>query len=640
MNLTNKLSAINLWKSYSKKFPINTKIIYALTLTYPLESILNPIIFSNIVKSIENTDYKKIIKYLIYFAIVNVTTTSIYNIDTYITEDMNIKLISHIIDEVMKYLFEVKKENVDTMKNGEIITKIKLYSQLMSTYINTIRNNILPNIIAMLFQSIYLYTIDPFLGFIILMMLFTILITLYNLCMQTQHNQNTNDDTNLYENIDEVLLNFSTIINHDGYEKELKKFNEQSIKFRATKLKKLKCSLKITTAMNFIISILGILFTIRIYSKFMSTSPDSTGNASACITVLFEALNITKDFSYSIYNLSNEYTALNNLHKYFDNMKEGKNNFEETGGPAQRSEGAYPKESASVTLQRSVSEGGLRPAQRSKGAYPKESASETRSVSEGGNEVVFDTRFSAGLRPNEVSEGGNEVSKDLKNGGEYFSSPQLKITNLFFKYGNGSKNTLNNLSFSINKGDRVAIIGPNGCGKSTLIKLIMKYIKPISGEIYLNMKSYSDLPPEEVRKNIGYATQSCVLFDNTIEYNILYSNSNMTKPQLEQKIKDFGLFSFFSQFKDGLDTYVGKQGNKLSGGQKQIIQLVRILVQNPEIIILDEITSNIDVENKNIIKNIIKFYLISTTIIFITHDQDLLLFSNNIINLEDGRDKN
>ena len=192
---------------------------------------------------------------------------------------------------------------------------------------------------------------------------------------------------------------------------------------------------------------------------------------------------------------------------------------------------------------------------------------------------------------------------------------------------NGDKCVLNNFSYNIKAGEKVAIIGSVGSGKSTLLKLMLKLAYPTSGMILFDGKN---LPYNTIRKYVSYIPQTPILFNRTLYKNITYG-TNKTKEDVMEIMNKYGI-SFGSHT---LDSDVGKSGNNLSGGQKQLVMLLRAILREPKIILLDEPTSALDTDTKNIILKLIFDVFKKQTVIMITHDNDVMNKFPVVINLDD-----
>ena len=213
---------------------------------------------------------------------------------------------------------------------------------------------------------------------------------------------------------------------------------------------------------------------------------------------------------------------------------------------------------------------------------------------------------------------------------------KIEFNNISFSYTGNEKNNMlfENLNVEIFKGDKIGIKGQTGTGKSTFIDLLSGLLKPNNGSILSD-----DTPIEENldnwRKKISYVPQFSYLIEDTINNNITFFDNKKDIKFLDQIIEDCELKKFIDTLAEGKDTFIGERGTQISGGQKQRIALARALYRKPEILILDESVSALDLNTANkIIKNIIDNSKI--TIIFISHNDESLKFCNKIFNLKDG----
>ena len=196
--------------------------------------------------------------------------------------------------------------------------------------------------------------------------------------------------------------------------------------------------------------------------------------------------------------------------------------------------------------------------------------------------------------------------------------------------------SLDNISFKINPLDRVAIIGTNGSGKSTIIKLIMGFYNVSGGQVLHNGVNVSEINREYLRSKIAIINQKVVLFNRSIIDNICYGN-NIPKEKVKQILKNLHITRVFKNQSQGLETVAGLHGSKLSGGQKQIIYLLRCYLSNKPIIIMDEPTAAVDSIHKKYIMRMIDEMSKKSTLIVVTHDAEYAESFSTKIYIESGK---
>lgn len=174
----------------------------------------------------------------------------------------------------------------------------------------------------------------------------------------------------------------------------------------------------------------------------------------------------------------------------------------------------------------------------------------------------------------------------------------IEFKNVSFEYPDDHNRVFKNLNLKINAGEKVAIVGPSGGGKTTLCNLIPRFYDITGGEIALDGRDIKSITLKSLRQNIGMVQQEVYLFSGTIKDNILYGRPDASDEEIITAAKSAGAHEFICELKDGYDTYVGERGVKLSGGQKQRISIARVFLKNPKIIILDEATSALDNESE------------------------------------------
>lgn len=221
------------------------------------------------------------------------------------------------------------------------------------------------------------------------------------------------------------------------------------------------------------------------------------------------------------------------------------------------------------------------------------------------------------------------ADKDMREG--------IGMKHVSFSFPGSNKKILHDITFHIKKGETVVILGDIGSGKSTILKLLLRFNEPDSGIVYIDGVPYDDLMLKDVKKKVGYVPQQPILFNRSVLENITYGNDNVTREQVEQFIKQIGVDKEFVNLEQGLDTKIGKHGSKLSGGQRQIVWTLRTYFQNPDVIVLDEPTASLDEKSKKVIKLLLSVIMKEKTTIIVTHDSSLLEVAERKLYVKNGR---
>ena len=219
---------------------------------------------------------------------------------------------------------------------------------------------------------------------------------------------------------------------------------------------------------------------------------------------------------------------------------------------------------------------------------------------------------------------------------------EIVFDNVSFEYSDDHNEVLRNISLQIHEGEKLALVGPSGGGKTTLCNLIPRFYDVIEGKILIDGEDIRKYTLKSLRSNIGIVQQDVYLFSGTVRENILYGNLNATEEEVVEAAKKAEAHDFIMNLKDGYDTYIGERGVKLSGGQKQRISIARVFLKNPPILILDEATSALDNESEAaIVKSLDKLSEGRTTLT-IAHRLSSIQNSDRVLELtEDGiREKN
>jgi len=213
----------------------------------------------------------------------------------------------------------------------------------------------------------------------------------------------------------------------------------------------------------------------------------------------------------------------------------------------------------------------------------------------------------------------------------------IEFKNVCFKYPSSDKYILDNISFSINPGETVALVGKSGSGKTTILDLIPRLYDPDNGYITFNNKKIIDTNLKSIRGCISYVGQDFTLFNDTIYNNIAYGElSSSSHNEVEHAAEKANATQFINALPNGLDTIVGQNGILLSGGQRQRLALARAILKNSSILLLDEATSALDTESENIIQESIQNLSKNKTTLVIAHRLSTIISSDRIIVIENG----
>ena len=216
------------------------------------------------------------------------------------------------------------------------------------------------------------------------------------------------------------------------------------------------------------------------------------------------------------------------------------------------------------------------------------------------------------------------------------SKADIEFRNIHFHY-NDDRHILNNISFVVPHGQKIAVVGPSGSGKSTLMRLLFRLFDPTGGSILINNLDIRQLDIKSLRAAIGVVPQDTVLFNDTLLANLLYGRPSASREDVRDAIRHADLERYVACLPQGLDTIVGERGLKLSGGEKQQVAIARTMLKNPPILVLDEATSSLDSQAEHSIQSALESISVDRTTLVIAHRLSTIVDSNLILVLKDGR---
>ena len=239
-----------------------------------------------------------------------------------------------------------------------------------------------------------------------------------------------------------------------------------------------------------------------------------------------------------------------------------------------------------------------------------------------------------------VSQFMNETSQDEKTT-HFFSRSEifgeLKFKEVEFSYPSSEQKVLNNVSLNFAPGEKVAILGKVGCGKTTLLKLILGLHHCTSGSVLIDGANVQQLRSDDIRKNIGVVLQNPYLFSGTLRENIAFGLDVVSDEEILEAAKISCCLDFINKLENGFDYYLSENGRELSGGQRQALTLARAIVRKPKILLLDEPTSSMDQTTEKLVIDNLNTYFSDQTVILVTHRMSLLKMVDRVIALDDGK---
>jgi ATP-binding cassette subfamily B protein len=240
----------------------------------------------------------------------------------------------------------------------------------------------------------------------------------------------------------------------------------------------------------------------------------------------------------------------------------------------------------------------------------------------------FDALFKYEEIKNEIVDKKKAEILEVKEG-------KIEFKKVSFKYHN--KNVIDNLSLAIKPGERVALVGHSGSGKTTLVKLLYRLYDPDKGQIQIDNKNIKEFKQESLRGELSIVPQECILFDDTIFNNILFSRPDASREEVMNAIKSAQLDKFISQLPKKENTIVGERGVKLSGGEKQRVSIARAILANKKILVLDEATSALDSKTEWEIQKALKELMQNRTSIIIAHRLSTIMHADKIVVMDKGK---
>lgn len=250
--------------------------------------------------------------------------------------------------------------------------------------------------------------------------------------------------------------------------------------------------------------------------------------------------------------------------------------------------------------------------------------------------VIFTKAGASASRVNEIFDETPDIS-DGSGATISENAPAVEFKDACFDYGNNGEYELEGITFSVNKGETIGIIGSTGSGKSTLINLIPRFYDTAKGEVFVGGANVKDYIVSDLRRKIGIVPQKSALFSGTVRENLTIGNENASEETIKKAIRIAQAEDIIERMPEGLDTFIAEGGRNLSGGQRQRLTIARALVCEPEILILDDSSSALDYVTDLNLRKAIKEETDNMTVFIVSQRANAIKNSDRIIVLDDGR---
>lgn len=612
---------------FVKSNPLTFTVYFLLLFLYPLHRVVLPKYYGKVISSLKDN------KSLLEFKLTSPFVQNVLSLlGIYVLIQLMYSLMYKVQGEFIPRFSEFSIQNIffsllknsnldyENLETGEILSKIIKIPNVIYKYLDLVKSLLFSQIMVIATCFYHYFNVSFVTGII-----FTFLvsgITLlqyisYSLTLDIELKREQSKDS-IYQHFQDVLNNLISVVicKQENHEKEVlhKKF-EPFVEIFEKSLN-----------MNFIIRLIFSIFNVFsfillnyiLYKEYVNKTIDREQFISSFI-VTYSILSIFSEGYYAIRNIIDMYSQVKDTEDYFNKK--------------------YQSDVHSSTTSTNTKEAKFLGAGGGGGSG---GSGDERREGRGADKMKL-TRFQNG-------------DIEFKNVSYFYPSSVRNDKGGNDERSEGLHYALKNVSFVIRKNENIALVGQIGSGKSTLVKLLLKLCKPSSGTITIDHKDITNIPRDDLYESIFYIPQKPKLLNRTLYDNIMYgleNNHNRTREEnievIKRSMKNMGLSNNIIQvFDEKWDTPLGVDGVKLSGGQRQIVWVLRAVLRNPSILLLDEPTASLDQEHKHIILDVLKKIGRDKTIIIISHDsigdgfrkielnQGELVNSSNLSNFSTG----
>lgn len=520
-------------------------IYFILLLSYPIEKIYVPHLYSKIITKLkEATNMKVFVPLVIVWTIIQFKRILLNKLDGYLVP----RFQKHVRERVINRFVDSLELDFREIKHGDFLTKLIKIPDALQELFDQIKMSVFVSLLLLIGLVGYFFKQHKQLGLVMLVSLsvYGLVSYLYYWdCKEIINKKETLHDA-LYEHIQDVLNNTMAMFAYQQKDNENGKIEELQEEYVRTQNQSSNCTLK--WKIVFAIMVLGVFLSVNLTTFKLYRKGELTSEQVVSLFII--------------------------IYSQMDRIMRGHNEVTEFIGAS------------------------------------------------GAIDEVYE--YLDGLNKNNYVKGKSMINGDIV------------FKDMTFQYKNSNKKIFDSFNLTINQGDKIAIVGHIGSGKSTLIKLLMKYHEHTSGHITIGGTSIKDIDVKELRSGISYVPQNTLLFDRTLYENITYGTQNVKEEEILRIFDQLGMYELKEKFQERMHKPVGKNGGELSGGQRQIVWLLRAFLSNKNIIIIDEPTSSLDPESKKYVINMINYLFSTKTVIIVTHDKDFIQHVEDVVELKEG----
>lgn len=575
----NQVTLNNLVHTYYQQYKWMVIVYVVLAFILPVRDISMSHVSGKILQLIKDSKFDALKPYIIAVVMIIVFFGVIMYINTILEVNM-FTMFEHLTRQKMtEALLDMQKQNFTELESGQVITRIGQLPNKIFNFFSLLKDMIVPKILVCVGIILYYAFVIPWVALCLLILFVGSLLMLYYgfyRCQPPALQRDAHYFT-IVRLLDDVLKNIMPILNMNTARKELDVMDEMSHTYLQSVMDVHYCMIRMGSYTSaFLYAIIAIIF----YGMYKSFKAKKTTLAHFITLIMLVSMMISQLASI------NEGTRL--VIFRWANIINGLDMFKQ--------------------------------------CTPVQTMVKTKT------EIEAETNANADANAN-----GENASPPHPQG---FSLRHIDYT--YHQEGYAPRVIFQNFNMDIAKHEVTLIMGPIGSGKSTLLSLLMQYKLCQHGQIYLDGIPYASIPPEQLRHTIGFVHQHPQLFNRTVFENMTYgvaqqSNDIALRERVQELLRELRLEHLLLHLPHGLDTYCGKNGSHLSGGQRQIVVLIRVLLQNPDVLILDEPTSAVDDDTKDIIIELIERIMKGKTVIMVTHDKDLMKYATRVIHMEKGQ---